>query len=373
MPATTHPHRTPHASLHIHSSAARYVCCCCVVHRFELLSVYSGADDLRGLFSPSSSTPSLLDYSLSFHLHHALSLSTVQPYADYHALLSSYLAQLEQSGQWHWAVYVLMSVPHMQRRHRVSVDVERLARGIIGRHIEQSRDVRRLASDEAGRVRVHVGARRTDAVDEREQWLINHIQVPRPWFTSAHAAAAAYYGDYEVACRLYLQAAVDALTGAQAKMGDDREQQTPDEFQAAHRLLVQHVAPAYVVAGALETLVTLPSALSEPANVIAGWKEGGGVYLEYHRVKNILSSGSQADRVSEQQALTDITRRIERLRQSQMARETFGEETALLVERAALRIMLDDCQLLKTQVGSSRSEHAGREQEMIDRHEAALG
>ena len=336
--------------------------------------MYSGATDLSGLYSPSSSTSNLLDYSLSFHLHHALSFSPILPYADYHALLSSYLSQLEQSGQWHWAVYVLMSVQRMQRRHRVIVDVERLARGIIERHVGQSTEVRRLASDEAGRVRVRVGARVADAVDEREQWLINHIRVPRHWFTSAHATAAAYYGDYEQACTLYIQAAVDALTAAPAEADMGQELVPPEEFAAAHRILVQHVAPAYAVAGAVDALARMLHSLSAHANVIAGWKEGGGLYLEYHRVKAVFDSGTQEDRLREQQALIDIDRRIQRLRQGKLQQRTEGEETAMLMERAALRIMLDDCQTLEAKVGSGGSERSGREARVArDVHDTALG
>ena len=341
-------------------------------HRFELLSVCSGANDLSGLYSPTSSTPNLLDYSLSFHLHHALSFSPILPYTDYHSLLSSYIAQLEQSGHWHWAVYVLMSVQHMQRRHRVVVDVERLARGIIGRHVGQSRDGRRLASDEAGRVRVRVGSRPAEVVEERELWLINHISVPRHWFTSAHATAAAYSGDFEQACTLYIQAAVDALTDVPSEELT-RERQAPEEFATAHRLLVQHVAPAYIIAGVGEALAKLLHSLSAHANIVPDWKEGGGLYLEYHRVKAVFDSGTHEDRLREQQALADITDRIQRMRHSKLGERMPGEETELLMQRAALRIMLDDCQALESKVDGSGSNTGSRRADAVDRHEMALG
>ena len=323
---------------------------CC---RFELLSVYGGATDLSGLYSPSSSTPNLLDYSLSFHLHHALSFSTVLPSADYHALLSSYASQLEQSGEWHWAVYVLMAVPHMQRRHRVSVDVERLARGIIGRHVALPTEGRRVASDEAGRVRVRLGARAADAADEREQRLLNHIPVPRYWITSAHATAAAYCGDYERACTLYIQAAVGALAETCSDADEAGGRPVPEEFAAAHRLLVQHVAPAYVVAGAVDALASkMLHPLASHANVVAGWREGGAVYLEYHRVTGLFSKGTQEDRVRERRALVELTRQVQRLRHK--AKEHVpGEDAATLVERAALRIMLDDCRALEKAIGDA--------------------
>ena len=272
-----------------------------------------------------------------------------------------------------------MAVPHMQRRHRVSVEVERLARGIIDRHVSQSKDERRLALDEHGRVRLRIGARPAELASGGEMWLVNHIRVPRHWFTSAHATAAAYYGDYERACTLYIEAAIGALADVSLEADGARERQVPDEFAAAHRILVQHVAPAYVVAGAVDALAKMLHSLSAHANIVAGWKEGGGLYLEYHRVKAVLHDATQEDRLRERQALAGLTRRIQRLRQSKLQEHaeghdsTAGEGTDSLVQRAALRIMLDDCQTLEAKTGGTGNAGSGREMEGVDRHDVALG
>ena len=342
-------------------------------NRFELLSVYGGGSDLSSLYSPSSSTPNLLDYSLPFHLHHALSFSPVLPYADYHTLLSSHLAQLEQSNQWQWAVYLLMSVQHMQRRHRVSVEVERLARGVISRHVQPPKDVRRLAADEAGRVRVRSGGRLADVADQHELWLTNHIGVPRHWFASAHATMAVYCGDYERACTLYIQAGDGALGEVSSGADVAGSRSAAEEFGAAHKLLVQHVAPAYVVAGAVDALAkSYLHPLQSHARSIPGWTEGGGLYVAYHRVKSAFDHGSHADMVREKQALVDVIRAMQRLRQSRMEQRVTGEDTALLVERAALRVMLDECQIWESKVrGGERNDR--QEYAMTDRHEQALG
>ena len=46
--------------------------------RFELLQVYSGiATNYSALYSPESSNPNLLDYTLSYHLHDLLLYSSL--------------------------------------------------------------------------------------------------------------------------------------------------------------------------------------------------------------------------------------------------------------------------------------------------------
>ena len=176
--------------------------------RFELISVHCGAQDLTGLFSLSSSTPDLLDYSLSFHLHHTLTFSALFPYSNYHHLLTSYVAKLEQLGLWQWAIYIVMQCSKMNRRHRIEMNEEKIVKDILDRHAAF------LAADTttipATAVKIDSTPYYTSlssahyttpsSLSDIEAFLINEVAVPSVWINSAKAHYYYYHQHYETAC-----------------------------------------------------------------------------------------------------------------------------------------------------------------------------
>mmetsp|Transcript_18743 Transcript_18743/g.28067 ORF Transcript_18743/g.28067 Transcript_18743/m.28067 type:complete len:925 (-) Transcript_18743:181-2955(-) len=126
--------------------------------RLSLLELYTKAEhEIKGgmaqLLVPEKSVPSLLDYTLSWHLHEVfcrpgIDLKQILTVADgeyyreeaFHrvaVLIVSYASQLEAIGEWKWAIYVIMDASR-SKHLRCYIRHETVVKEILCRHAPSS-------------------------------------------------------------------------------------------------------------------------------------------------------------------------------------------------------------------------------------------
>ena len=315
---------------------------------------------------------------LAFHLHHALTLSTVIPYPSYHHLLMSYVAQLEAAGQWHWAVYLVMQAARVSRRHRVHVDEKAVCGEIIARHLasaggDETAAGLRVDDTAAAVVMLRAGDEEDEQQQQRpgdaQQWLLQRVGVPAEWFARAQAASAMSHRRHEAACS-QLEAA--------------------EEYSAAHRVFVAHLAAAYIVTGDMARLTRGLHALQSHARDIAGWAEGGGLLMHWLRLRHVIEQGRSEQAEEEREELRDLLVELRRTKQQRAAAlverkrangiEDAADEAEDLLDRAALQAVIDDCERLERMHVPSNGGSAGpsqqqqqQQQRVVDEHEMAMG
>ena len=298
---------------------------------FALLAVYAGlTTDLSGLFSPSSSTPDLLDHSLAFHLHHALTFSTLIPYSNYHHTLTSYASQLENDGQWGWAVYVLHQTQHINRRHRIDIHHAHLAQLIIERHATAPHTASFLIAPHSTHIALQRNRNPPPPASPTQQFITSHTSTPLATFHRAHALSAAYSFDPLIALLRYLDAS---------------------EWHSAHAMLVGGgVAAAWVLLGEWERLAEVLHQLTTHQREIGNWSEEGGLYLEFVRVRRAMEGGKGEEVTREKGSLMEL---IDRLTESSQASRRGGADggsrvdgrsVESLLHATALTAMVEDCE-----------------------------
>ena len=130
---------------------------------YHLLRLYCDrSHSLSSLLNPATITPDPLDYRISWHLQQILQSLHYKHLTEYQhaALCSSFAAQLETVGLWHWALFVLLHIPeHTQR--------EAAAKALLMRHAT-------LTDDEEQ--------------EEREKFITQKLRVPSQWIYHAKVA-----------------------------------------------------------------------------------------------------------------------------------------------------------------------------------------
>ena len=294
--------------------------------------MYAGlTTDLTGLFSPSSSTPDLLDHCLAFHLHHALTLSTLIPYSSHHHLLTSYASQLENDGQWNWAVYILHHSQHISRRHRIDIHHAHIAQLIIERHATaQPTPTPPLISPHPTHIALHLTTTPPPPSSPTQLFITAHTSTTPSTFHHAHALHASYSFDPLTALARYVDAA---------------------EWQAAHAVLVGGgVAAGWVLMGEWERLAEVLHRMTTHQHEVAGWREGGGVFLEFVRVRRAMEEGKGEEVTREKSSLMELTSKLmESSRAARKADSGGGDKVhsrsvESLLNASARSAMLDDCE-----------------------------
>ncbi|XP_017296751.1 nuclear pore complex protein Nup98-Nup96 isoform X2 [Kryptolebias marmoratus] len=257
---------------------------------FHLLKLYSDRHyGLQQLLEPLAVTWQRLDYRLSWHLWGVLqALCYSHLSASRQGLLhTSYAAQLESTGLWHMAVFILLHIPdHSQR--------ERAVREVLTQHCP---------------------LQETEESVRRESFLTEQLRVPEPWIHEAKATRAQRDGDRHL----------QALHLYRAR-----------HWNRCHRLLIQHLASDCIINDNHDYLLDFLEGLAVPERsaTIQDWDTAGRVYLDYIRVIKSLqviqqmeTGGYELERLYSD--VTSLCSRIEllpcssardRLAQSEMAK-----------------------------------------------------
>uniref|UniRef100_A0A4W6F9F7 Nuclear pore complex protein Nup98-Nup96 n=1 Tax=Lates calcarifer TaxID=8187 RepID=A0A4W6F9F7_LATCA len=257
---------------------------------FHLLKLYSDRHySLQQLLDPLTVTWERLDYRLSWHLWGVLqALHYSHLSASRQGLLhASYAAQLESTGLWHMAVFILLHIPD---------------------HTYRERAVREMLT-------LHCPLQATDDSVRRERFLTERLLIPEQWIHEAKATRARRDGDrHQEALHLY----------------------RAGYWSQCHRLLIQHLASDCIINDNHDYLREFLEGLAAPdrSATIQDWDTAGRVYLDYIRVIKTLQDIQQMENAGYEleRLYTDVTSlcsRIEllpcstardRLAQSEMAK-----------------------------------------------------
>ena len=211
---------------------------------FELLKLHVDATyPLEHALDARNFGKSALDHTLPWHvcmyLSRALRVRTcMDPHVE-DRLTSLYAAQLEETGEWHWAVFVLLHLLHDQVRAQA-------VQALLARHV--------------------------DVLDAHSAFLTTTLHVDETWLWQARALAAHARSDYfaEYECRRHAR-----------------------DLSGAHAVAVRHLAAESFLRGDTQLLVDLFRPIADEAEAssavpIKGWNEGGRVLLDYATLPQIL-------------------------------------------------------------------------------------
>jgi len=192
-----------------------------------------------------------LDYRLSWELY-TIFLSLGKPEIHYSNVLHmNYASQLEMSGLWHWAIYVIL---HISPHPLYPSLKEQAIKSIIAQNIPK-----RMA--ETG-------------LTFEENFVVN-LGIPREWLEEAQAILAKYEGRVD-AEKLHLKFA--------------------GKWQDLYELIVHKVAPVEILKELASDTDTICRDLED--NYLselhfrkpAGWEAQGSALLDFIRITNDLSN-----------------------------------------------------------------------------------
>lgn len=147
-------------------------------------------------------------------------------------LTLDFASQLESSGLWHWAIFVLLHLQHTHIR-------ERAIREILARNIAD------YCND--------------DKKKELNIFLIQNLKIPKNWILEACALYSRYMN--------YYQSEEEYLLDAKL-------------WNEAHKTLLMFIAPQAIVYSKLDALYSFLKRFQN-TSAITNWKTGGQVYLDY--------------------------------------------------------------------------------------------
>ncbi|SHO76254.1 Similar to S.cerevisiae protein NUP100 (FG-nucleoporin component of central core of the nuclear pore complex) [Malassezia sympodialis ATCC 42132] len=204
---------------------------------FELLMLHVDASyPLEHALEPRHFGRSALDHTLPWHLlmylSRALGVRSLDDATVGERLTTAYAAQLEASGEWHWAAFVLLHLTDEAVRQRA-------VQALLTRHVAH--------------------------LDEHASWLQTELCLPDTWLWAARATASHAQGDYFAEYEHRLRA---------------------NDMSGAHAIAVRYLAAEAFVRGDTQVLIDLFSPMAEAAEApvpvpVQGWNDGGRVFLDY--------------------------------------------------------------------------------------------
>jgi len=230
---------------------------------FHLLKLFSKRSHrLEKVLCPDTYTSDPLDYQLCWQLQQVLeSLGYTHISEAYHCLIQvGFASQLEASGLWEWAVFILLHIRDDKRR-------EAAVRETISRHC-------------------HADSR-CDVLSTKEKLLIESMKIPPQWIYEAKAQHAHYSSQsYDEAFYLL-------------KAG---------KWNEAHKVIVTELAADAIIDEDYQTLRNLLLQLSLPERScsIKCWKQSGEVFLDYILLRQKLVQIEKGEMVTSAYNLEDL-------------------------------------------------------------------
>ncbi|WFD18276.1 hypothetical protein MCAP1_000475 [Malassezia caprae] len=240
---------------------------------FELLMLHVDASyPLEHALEPRHFGRSALDHTHPWHLlmylSRALGVRSLADAAVGERLTTAYAAQLEASGQWQWAAFVLLHLSDEAVRQRA-------VQTLLTRHVAH--------------------------LDEHAMWLQTELCLPEAWLWAARATASHAQGDYYAEYEHRLRAS---------------------DLSGAHAIAVRYLAAEAFVRGEAQVLVDLFAPIAEAAEApvpvpVQGWNDGGRVFLDYamlpKKLPTLLAEARTGSSASERHALQQAIHRTHEL------------------------------------------------------------
>nr|CAD7588877.1 unnamed protein product [Timema genevievae] len=237
---------------------------------YHLLKLYSSrSHPLDQLLNPATHTSDPLDYRLWYTpLWRHLNLAQVIFYclylgwllfqvltalgythlSDYSAALlhTSFASQLEGLGLWHWAVFVLLHLKNQPSRQAAVQDM-------IDRHVELSED---------------------QEYREKEEFLVEKLNIPSSWIHRAKATLALAHNRYKDAAWYMINAGL---------------------WKESHQIIMKHIAADAIANENYKYLEDLLAALvpAERSGSIAGWSSTGQLLWDFLQLLKEMEGLSQ--------------------------------------------------------------------------------
>lgn len=146
---------------------------------YHLIKLYCyNTYPIQDIIQPLNHTFNQLDFRLSWHLTMALVALQYNhiPKFSIETLHDSFASQLQSTGLWHWAVYVLMHIEDDQRREKFV------------------------------RLYLSINVTSQSELTESERFLVEKLKVPSEWIYEYKALRAKYEHLYENQLELLLKA-----------------------------------------------------------------------------------------------------------------------------------------------------------------------
>ncbi|KAK3150615.1 hypothetical protein QOZ80_3AG0235480 [Eleusine coracana subsp. coracana] len=204
-------------------------------------------DLLKTMFSAFSSSYDPLDYHMIWHQRSILEAIGAFSSSDLHLLDMSFVNQLLCLGKCHWAIYVILHMPHLDDAPYIH---EKVIREILSQYCESwSKD------------------------DAQRQYIVE-LGVPEEWLHESLALYLEYYGDQQGALKNFIQCG---------------------NWKKAHTTFMTSVAHPLFLSSKHQEIWDVISALENHKSQIADWDLGAGIYIDYYILKNTMQEESAMD------------------------------------------------------------------------------
>ncbi|KAM7480292.1 hypothetical protein LguiA_028505 [Lonicera macranthoides] len=199
---------------------------------------------LKTMFSAFASTHDPLDYHMIWHQRAVLEAVGTFSSNDLHVLDMGLVSQLLCLGQCHWAIYVVLNMPHREDYPSLQANV---IREILFQYSE------------------------TWSNKESQRQFIEELGIPSAWLHEALAVYSIYYGDHSKALENFLECS---------------------NWQKAHSVFVTSVFHSMFLSGKHSEIWRLATSMEDHKSEIEDWDLGAGIYISFYLLRSSLQEDS---------------------------------------------------------------------------------
>ncbi|KAK9923296.1 hypothetical protein M0R45_031724 [Rubus argutus] len=203
-------------------------------------------DFLKTMFSAFSSTYDPLDYHMIWHQRAVLEAVGVISSNDLHVLDMGFVSQLLCLGQCHWAIYVVLHMPHCEDSPYLHTN---LIREILFQYCDSW----------------------SSQISQRQ--FIENLGIPKAWLHEAMAVYFNYYGDLSKALEHFIKCS---------------------NWQKAHSIFVTSVAHTLFLSAKHSEIWRLATSMEDHKSEIENWDLGAGIYISFYLTKSSLQGADDA-------------------------------------------------------------------------------
>ncbi|KAJ7951967.1 Nuclear pore complex protein NUP96 [Quillaja saponaria] len=195
---------------------------------------------LKTMFSAFSSTNDPLDYHMIWHQRAVLEAVGAINSDDLHLLDMGFVSQLLCQGKCHWAIYVILHMPHREDFPCLHVN---LIQEILFQYCEAW------------------------SSEESQRQFIEDLGIPAEWLDEAMAVYYNYNGDLSKALEHFLGCA---------------------HWQKAHTIFVTSIAHKLFLSAKHTEIWRLATSMEDHKSEIENWDLGAGIYISFYLMRNSL-------------------------------------------------------------------------------------
>lgn len=201
---------------------------------------------LKTMFSAFASTNDPLDYHMIWHQRAVLEAIGAFSSNDLHVLDISFISQLLCLGQCHWAVYVVLHMPHRE-------DCPYLQAALIREILFQYSE--------------------TWSSQDLQRQFIEDLGIPSAWLNEALATYFNYYSEFPKALEHFLECG---------------------KWQKAHTIFMTSVAHSLYQSEEHAEIWRLAASMEDHKSEIEDWDLGAGIYISFYLLRSSLQEDNDA-------------------------------------------------------------------------------